>query len=59
MAKQNIISDFSALKRKITFSENKPVGKTTDKNESIPPAEKTVRVLKVGQNNLSGQIRQH
>lgn len=48
MAKQNIISDFNALKGKITFSENKPAGKTIDKNESIPR-----------QNNLSGQIRQH
>ena len=49
MAKLNIISDFSALKGKISFSDKEPVSKAIEKKVSPPSVDKNERILKVGQ----------
>ena len=64
MAKKTIISDFSALKGKVTFSEKTPDTKLSAKVSSVPtPKHKdSVKGLKVGQSvvlmdsNLRGKI---
>ena len=51
MAKKNIISDFSSLKGKVTFSGNKPIAEKFAKKDILEPAKSPAvgNVLKVGQ----------